>query len=67
MDNRINGASRGRNMRTAAILAGIAAVFFVGVFAARIFGAEGGGLLVLGFAVVIFLVIAIGRNLRSKE
>lgn len=67
MDNRINGASRGRNMRTAAILAGIAAVFFVGVFAARIFGAGGGGLVVLGFAVVTFLVIAIGRNLRSKE
>lgn len=67
MDDRIKPASRVKNMRTAAILAAIAATFFVGVFTARLFGADGGGILVLGIAVVVFLVVAIGRNLRSKE
>jgi hypothetical protein len=55
------------NVRIALTLASIAAVFFVGVFAARMFGADGSGLTVLGFAIVVFLVIAIVRNVRSRK
>jgi len=39
-------------------------VFFVGAFAARMFGSPGVSIAVLGGAVVLFLVLAIGRNLR---
>ena len=55
------------NARVAVTLASIATVFFVGVFAARWFGADGGGLAVLGGAILVFLVIAIMRNLRSRQ
>jgi hypothetical protein len=55
------------NARLAITLASIAAVFFVGVFAARWFGADGSGLTVLGIAIVAFLVVAIVRNVRSRK
>ena len=55
------------NARLALTLASIAAVFFVGVFAARLFGPGGGGLAVLGSAILLFLVIAIVRNIRSRQ
>lgn len=58
---------RRANVRLGLTLASIAAVFFVGVIAARYFGPEGGGLTVLGLAIVVFLVVAIGRSIRSRR
>jgi hypothetical protein len=54
-----------RNARLALTLASIAGVFFLGVFATRWLGADGGGITVLGAAILAFLVIAIVRNVRS--
>jgi hypothetical protein len=61
-----NGASRLRssNVRTALVLLSIAATFFVGVIAAKFIGGYEFGMSVVGFAVFMFLVFAIGRNLR---
>ena len=61
-----NGASRLRtsNVRTALVLLAIAATFFVGVIAAKFIGGYEFGMSVVGFAVFMFLVFAIGRNLR---
>jgi hypothetical protein len=61
-----NGASRLRtsNVRTALVLASIAATFFVGVIAAKFMGGYEVGMSVVGFAVFVFLALAIGRNLR---
>lgn len=52
------------NRRTGLILFTIALVFFVGAFAARMFGSPLVSIAVLGGAVVLFLLVAIGRNLR---
>jgi hypothetical protein len=52
------------NKRTGVILLSIALVFFFGVIAARMFGTPSVSIAVLGGAVLLFLVIAIGRNLR---
>ena len=61
-----SGASRLRtsNVRTALVLLSIAATFFVGVIAAKFIGGYEFGMSVVGFAVFLFLVFAIGRNLR---
>jgi len=61
-----NGTSRLRrsNVRTALVLLSIAATFFVGVIAAKFIGGYEFGMSVVGFAVFMFLVFAIGRNLR---
>jgi hypothetical protein len=56
---------RASNLRTALVLASIAAVFFVGVIAARVFAGPETGVSVLGAVVLLFLVLAIGRNLRK--
>jgi hypothetical protein len=59
-------AARRANVRTGVILASIAAVFFAGIIMARMFvGDSMIGISVLGGAVLLFLVIAIGRNLRQ--
>ena len=58
---------RSRNVRTAALLSAIAALFFGGIIAARYLGGLGAGMTILGTAVVLYLVIAIGRNLRSGK
>jgi hypothetical protein len=60
------GTSRLRtaNVRTALVLLSIAATFFVGVIAAKFIGGYEFGMSVVGFAVFMFLVFAIGRNLR---
>jgi hypothetical protein len=52
------------NRRTATILASIAAVFFFGVFGARLLGSPAVSAAVLGGAVLLFLLLAIGRHLR---
>ena len=61
-----DGTSRLRtsNVRTALVLLSIAATFFVGVIAAKFIGGYEFGMSVVGFAVFMFLVFAIGRNLR---
>ena len=58
---------RAAHRRTALILAGIAIVFFVGIMATRFMGGPVTGIGILGSAVLLFLVVAIGRNLRDKQ
>jgi hypothetical protein len=56
---------RRANVRTALVLASIALVFFVGILAAKFMGDGSTGITVLGSAVLLFLALAIGRNLRK--
>jgi hypothetical protein len=51
------------NVRTALALLSIALVFFFGIMATRLMGGVS-GIAVMGTAVLLFLVVAIGRNLR---
>jgi len=60
-----NNAVRKANVRTGLTLASIALVFFVGVFAARLIGSPIASIAVIGSAVLLFLVVAIGRHLRK--
>ena len=55
---------RNSNVRTALTLASIAVVFFFGIIAAKLSGDASTGMTVLGAAVLLFLALAIGRNLR---
>ncbi len=54
---------RAANVRTAVVLASIAVVFFFGIMFARYMGDGESGMTVLGVAVMLFLGLAIGRNL----
>ena len=56
---------RRANVRTALVLASIAAVFFLGIVFAKYMGDGSTGMTVLGSGVLLFLVLAIGRNLRK--
>lgn len=56
---------RASNVRTALILFSIALVFFFGVIASRYMGGPETGVSVLGAAIFLFLVLAIGRHLRK--
>jgi hypothetical protein len=56
---------RSANVRTGLAVLAIAVLFFVGVIAAQVFGDALIGLSVVGAAVLVFLVFAIGRNLRQ--
>ncbi len=58
---------RAANVRTALVLASIALTFFVGVIASKYMGGYEVGMSVVGFAVFVFLVFAIGRNLRKGQ
>jgi len=58
---------RASNRRTAFVLATIAATFFVGIIGSRFIGGQTTGLSILGIAVLLFLVVAIGRNLSDKR
>ncbi|MEO5699926.1 MAG: hypothetical protein ABIS17_10130 [Casimicrobiaceae bacterium] len=62
-----NTPLRRKNIRTALAFLSVAVTFFVGVLAAHLLGSDHGGLTILGFAVVTFLVIAIGRTLKSRS
>ena len=53
---------RAANVRTAAILLAIAAVFFCGIIAAQYSNAPAVAIGVLGFAIVGFLAVSIGRH-----
>jgi uncharacterized membrane protein YoaK (UPF0700 family) len=56
---------RASNLRTAVILLSIALTFFVGVIASKWLGTPQTSIAVLGSAVLLFLIVAIGRNLRK--
>ena len=55
---------RAANLRTAWVLATIAAVFFAGIIASKFLGTPSTAISVMGGAVLLFLVVAIGRNPR---
>jgi len=57
---------RRANRRTALAVAGIAALFFAGVIAAQFIGDAATGMAVVGGAALLFLAVAIGRNLRNR-
>ena len=56
---------RHANLRTALAVGLIAVLFFVGVIAAQFVGDSAVGMSVVGAAVLLFLALAIGRNLRK--
>ena len=58
---------RASNRRTAFVLLAIAATFFVGIICSRFIGGQSTGIGVLAIGVVLFLVVAIGRNLTDKR
>ena len=58
---------RASNRRTAFVLAAIATTFFVGIIGSKFLGGQATGIGVLGCAVLLYLVVAIGRNLRDKR
>jgi len=58
-------AQRGANLRTALILFSIAAVFFGGIIASQYTGGNAVGIGVLGFAIIGFLLVTVGRKLRG--
>jgi len=58
---------RTSNRRTALTLASIAVVFFFGIIATKFMGGPATGIGVVGSAVLLYLVVAIGRNLRDKR
>jgi hypothetical protein len=58
-------ARRGANVRTALILLSIAAVFFGGIIASQYTGGNAVGIGVLGFAIIGFLLVTVGRKLRG--
>jgi hypothetical protein len=58
---------RAANRRTAFVLAAIAALFFVGIIGSKFIGGQTTGIGVVGAAVLLYLVVAIGRNLRDKR
>jgi hypothetical protein len=49
------------------VLATIAAVFFAGIIASKFLGSPSTSIGVIGAAVLLFLVVAIGRNLRRPR
>jgi len=55
------------NRRVAIVLASVTCVFFFGIIAARFIGGPTTGISVMGAAVLLFLVVAIGRNLGASE
>ena len=63
----VDGAQRLRaaNVRTALIFASVALVFFVGIIASEYLGGPKAALGVMGTTVLLFLILAIGRNLRK--
>ena len=58
---------RASNRRTAWVLAAIAAVFFAGIIATRWMGGGALGIGIMSIVVLLFLVVAIGRNLRPSS
>ena len=61
------GRLRASNRRTALVLLSIAVVFFAGIIATKWMGGQTIGIGVMGTVILLFLIVAIGRNLRSKR
>jgi len=57
---------RRSNLRVGMTLGSIALVFFGGIIAVQFLGGMEAGITVIGAAVFLFLVVAIGRNLFGK-
>jgi len=51
--------------RTGFVLASVAVAFFAGVILAQYSGSPSVGISVLGFAILGFLIVSIGRNVRK--
>ncbi len=66
-DGRRAARLRASNRRTALTLVSIAVVFFFGIIATKFMGGPATGIGVVGAAVLLYLVVAIGRNLRDKR
>jgi hypothetical protein len=60
-------ARKRANVRTALVLASVALTFFVGIIVAKWFGGFDEGISIMGILVCFYLVIAIGRNVRSRN
>ena len=58
---------RSTNVRTALILLSIALVFFFGIIFAKFVGDASTGMTVIGFAILLFLVVTIGRSVWKKK
>ena len=58
---------RSANVRTAIVLFSIAFVFFFGIIFAKFIGDASTGMTVIGFAILLFLVVTIGRSVRRKR
>lgn len=58
---------RAVNLRTAAILVAIALVFFAGIIVSHYLGGAAAGMSVLAIAIVLYLLVAIGRNVGSGK
>jgi hypothetical protein len=58
---------RAVNLRTAAILVAIALVFFAGIIVSHYLGGAAAGISVLTIAIVLYLLVAIGRNVGSGK
>ncbi len=56
-----------RNRKTALVLLSIAAVFFLGIIAVKFMGGPTTGIGIMGSVMLLFLVVAIGRNLRGRQ
>jgi hypothetical protein len=61
----VDAPLRAANRRTALAVTLIAVLFFVGVIAAQFVGDTAVGMSVVAAAVLLFLALAIGRNLRK--
>ena len=57
---------RALNRRTAAILFAIPIVFFAGIIASHLLGGAT-GITVVGIGVVLYLAVAIGRNVSGRR
>ena len=66
-DADVSARLRASNRRTALTLVSIAVVFFFGIIATKFMGGPATGIGVVGSAVLLYLVVAIGRNLRDKR
>ena len=62
---RSGDALRAANVRTGLILLSIALVFFFGIIASKWMGDASTSITVMGTAVLLYLIVAIGRNLRK--
>lgn len=64
MNLRNSGSQRKSNMRTALVLLTVVLVFFAGIISAQVLGGPIAAVTIMGAMVLIFLLVAIGRNLR---